>query len=96
MTSSHPIDIEKLLADQLAAASPDLLRTAGEITEPRHDLLVIGGQSSTEHLTDIPVQSTSEYRTCVHIQPDSYAESSLGPPHLPASTQFLSANQVHM
>ena len=27
MTSSHPIDVEKLLADQLAAASPDLLRS---------------------------------------------------------------------
>jgi putative transposase len=26
MTSSHPIDVEKLLADQLATASPDLLR----------------------------------------------------------------------
>ncbi len=26
MTSSHPIDVEKLLADQLAQASPDLLR----------------------------------------------------------------------
>ena len=26
MTSSHPIDVEKLLDDQLAAASPDLLR----------------------------------------------------------------------
>ena len=26
MTSSHPIDVEKLLADQLAEASPDLLR----------------------------------------------------------------------
>ncbi len=26
MTASHPIDVEKLLADQLAAASPDLLR----------------------------------------------------------------------
>jgi transposase-like protein len=26
MTSSHPIDVEKLLSDQLAAASPDLLR----------------------------------------------------------------------
>jgi putative transposase len=27
MTSSHIIDVEKLLADQLAAASPDLLRS---------------------------------------------------------------------
>ena len=27
MTSSHPIDVEKLLADQLATASPDLLRS---------------------------------------------------------------------
>ncbi len=27
MTASHPIDVEKLLADQLAAASPDLLRS---------------------------------------------------------------------
>jgi putative transposase len=27
MTTSHPIDVEKLLADQLAAASPDLLRS---------------------------------------------------------------------
>jgi transposase-like protein len=26
MTASHPIDVEKLLADQLASASPDLLR----------------------------------------------------------------------
>jgi len=26
MTSSHPIDVERLLADQLASASPDLLR----------------------------------------------------------------------
>ena len=26
MTNPHPIDVEKLLADQLAAASPDLLR----------------------------------------------------------------------
>jgi putative transposase len=26
MTNSHPIDVEKLLADQLATASPDLLR----------------------------------------------------------------------
>ena len=26
MTSSHPIDVEKLLADQLATASSDLLR----------------------------------------------------------------------
>ena len=26
MTSSHPIDVEQLLADQLATASPDLLR----------------------------------------------------------------------
>jgi putative transposase len=25
-TTSHPIDVEKLLADQLATASPDLLR----------------------------------------------------------------------
>src|SRR5512139_529241 len=27
MTNSHPIDVEKLLADQLATASPDLLRS---------------------------------------------------------------------
>ena len=27
MTSSHPIDVEKLLSGQLAAASPDLLRS---------------------------------------------------------------------
>jgi putative transposase len=27
MTSSHPIDVEKLLADQLATASPDLMRS---------------------------------------------------------------------
>jgi hypothetical protein len=26
VTSPHPIDVEKLLADQLATASPDLLR----------------------------------------------------------------------
>src|SRR5579875_2025462 len=26
MTNTHPIDVEKLLEDQLAAASPDLLR----------------------------------------------------------------------
>jgi putative transposase len=26
MTNPHPIDVEKLLADQLASASPDLLR----------------------------------------------------------------------
>jgi putative transposase len=26
MTSSHPIDVEKPLTDQLATASPDLLR----------------------------------------------------------------------
>jgi putative transposase len=26
MTDPHPIDVEKLLADQLAIASPDLLR----------------------------------------------------------------------
>ena len=26
MTNPHPIDVEKLLADQLAMASPDLLR----------------------------------------------------------------------
>jgi putative transposase len=27
MTSHHPIDVEKLLEEQLAAASPELLRT---------------------------------------------------------------------
>lgn len=27
MTASHPIDVEKLLADQLTTASPDLLRS---------------------------------------------------------------------
>ena len=26
MTNPHPIDVEKLLADQLATASPDMLR----------------------------------------------------------------------
>jgi putative transposase len=26
MTNPHPIDVEKLLADELASASPDLLR----------------------------------------------------------------------
>ena len=29
---------------------------------------MIGGQPSLEHLTGVPVQSTSEYRSCVHIQ----------------------------
>jgi hypothetical protein len=31
----------------------------------------IGTQPSLEHLTGVPVQSTSEYRTCVHIQPNT-------------------------
>jgi len=39
-----------------------------EITQPGHDLPVIRGQSSLEHLTGVPVQPTSEHRSCVHIQ----------------------------
>jgi len=73
---------------------------ARESTEPRHDLPVIGSQSSLEHLTGVCVQSTSEDRTCMHIQPNTRTlKFHWGLPHLvalPARTHFLSATHVHM
>jgi hypothetical protein len=35
MTSSHPIDAEQLLTDQLATASPDLLRACCRFSSGR-------------------------------------------------------------
>ena len=44
---------------------------AGQIIQPGHDLPAIRGQSSLRHLTGVAIQSTSEHRTCVHIQPNT-------------------------
>ena len=58
---------------------------AGQITQPSHDLPMIRGQPSLEHLTGVPIQSTPNYRTCVHIQANARTlKFHWGLPHLVA------------
>ena len=70
-----------------------------QITQPPQDLPVIRRQPALEHLTGLPIKSTSDYRTCVHIQTNARTLNlHWGLPHLvalPARTT-LSATHVHM
>ena len=42
-----------------------------QISQPFPDLPVIWSQPALEYLTGVPIKSTSDYRTCVHIQTDA-------------------------